>query len=247
MSPTGAYLLAVVCEADGDHRVATGLADRVFCGEVDWIEPESLDLHRSWQGLGERSSHLEWHEVPGVARQQGIKAHGHFRDEPGAPDAGAARLALLLLASKDPRPDAVVLVRDSDGQEERRTGLHQARKEREWPFAVAIGVAHPKRESWLLAGFEPQGDAESRALSELHEELRFDPRLEAERLRAKSPGAARSAKRVLERLLGGLLSREEACWKDSDLETLRMRGLRSGLADYLEEVRTRVVPLFVRR
>jgi hypothetical protein len=233
MTQTGAYVLAVVCEADADRRTSTGLADRVLCREVDWIEPEILDGHRKWQGLVEGSSHLEWHQIKEQARARGLKAHGHFMGEPGAPDAYAARLALLLLATSPHPPDAAALVRDSDGQQERRLGLEQARRERNWPFPVVIGFADPRRESWVLAGFEPRSEAEEANLPQLRQGLGSDPR-----------GALRDTKRVLRLLAGDTYDREQSCWTDCPLEDLIERGRQNGLADYLEEVRTRLVPLF---
>ncbi|HWM90231.1 MAG TPA: hypothetical protein VN493_05645 [Thermoanaerobaculia bacterium] len=245
MTDIGAFVLAVVCEADVDRRTATGLADRVLCTEIEWIEPEILDGFRKWEGLAEGSSHLEWHQIKDHARAKGLKAHGHFKGEAGAPDAYAARLALLLLNARP--PDAVVLVRDTDGQEKRRLGLEQARTEKPWPFPVVLAVAHPKRESWVLAGFEPRTQGEEAVLAQLHQELGFDPRLQAEALSAKTPGALRDAKRVLRLLIGDDHGREQSCWIDCPLEELSRRGQLNGLAEYLEEVRTHLVPLFTGR
>jgi hypothetical protein len=243
MSQDGAYLLAVVCEAAADRRVSTGLADRVLCREVPWIESDSLDVHRRWRGLDETSSYLPWRWIRSAAKERGLKAHGHFQGEPGALDAHAARLALLLLATGAGPPDAVVLIRDSDGHEERQIGLRQARDERRWPFPIAIGLAHPNRESWALAGFEPRNEGERRSLAEIERELGFDPRLRAHALRAQ-PGEARNAKLILERLVGRDPDREEECWMSCDLEILRARGAATGLADYMNELRERIVPVF---
>lgn len=249
MTQTGAYVLAVVCEADADRRTATGLADRVLCAEVDWIEPGILNGHRKWQGLVEGSSHLEWHQIKDLADARGIKSHGYFMGEPGAPDAYAARRALLLLNARP--PDAVVLVRDTDGQEERRHGLEQARTEQPrteqpWPFPVLLAVAHPKREAWVIAGFEPRSHGEEVSLAQLRQELGFDPRLQSEALSARKTGALRDAKRVLNLLIGGDFDREESCLAECPLEHLVERGRLNGLSDYLEEVRTRLVPRFTR-
>ncbi len=247
MQETGAYALAVVCEAVADRRTATDLADRILCREIDWIEPEGLDSHRRWQGLAAGSSHLEWHEIRHQARVAGLKAHGHFGGEPGAPDAFVARLALLLLATSGQRPDAAVLIRDSDGQKERKLGLVQARSAKDWPFPVVIGLADPKRESWILAGFEPRDHREVDALAQIQREIGTDPRLQAESLSARAPGALRSAKRILNLLVGNDLDREKACWAECALENLARRGHASGLAEYLEEIRSRLVPIFTGR
>lgn len=244
MSSAAAFTFAVVCEAPDDLRVVTALADRVLCGEVDWIEPESLELYRKWRGLDEEDSYLEWHWVGKLAKQLNFRAHGHFRDEPGALDAAMARKALRLLTQTKNPPDAVILSRDTDGREARRQGLSQARDVSPWPFEVVLAVAHTKRECWVLAGFDPESDAEETALAELKSELGFDPRIHAEGLTAAEPHAPRNAKRVLERLIARNRDREEGCWTSSDLETLRNRGSLSGLTDYLDEIRSRLVPLF---
>jgi hypothetical protein len=238
-----AYKMLVVCEAAADQRTATRLADRVLCEWIEWIDPEGIDLYRLWDGLDAGSGYLQWSKVKGLAQQRGVKLHGRFHEETGFRNAKAARLALELARKSEKPPDAVLLIRDSDGDEDRRSGLEQARSFKPWPFPIAIGVAHVNRECWVLAGFEPQGEEEQRALADLRRELEFDPRLRSHTLRGK-PGALRHAKLVLQRLVGEDSDREEACWADCDLETLRARGAETGLADYLDEVRTRIVPLF---
>lgn len=247
MTSSGAYVLVVVCEADADRRTATGLADRVLCHEIEWLDPESLDLHRRWQGLKERSPYLEWRRTATLARERGLRPHGHFDGRPGAPDAYAARRALLLLAMETKIPDAVLLIRDSDGEMERRTGLEQARAERAWPFPVILGLAHPKRECWVLAGFEPRNDAERERLANARRSLGFDPRSNAQRLLASQPGALSDAKRVLSDLTLGSFDREAACWMECDLRVLRELGEATGLTAYLDEILERLVPIFAGR
>ncbi|MEA2605088.1 MAG: hypothetical protein QOF89_6080 [Acidobacteriota bacterium] len=121
--------------------------------------------------------------------------------------------------------------------------LDQAREAFPWPFVIVLAVAHTKRECWILAGFNPRSAAEETALAELRRELGFDPRLQAEDLTASAPHASRNAKRVLQRLLAGNPDREEDCWISSDLETLRQRGGFTGLSDYLDEIRSRLMIL----
>jgi hypothetical protein len=99
----------------------------------------------------------------------------------------------------------------------------------------------------VLAGFDPRNQAEEASLAQLRQELGFDPRFKAEALFAKSPGALRNAKRVLSLLAGDDNDREQSCWADCPLENLIERGRVNGLADYLEEVRARLVPLFTGR
>lgn len=239
-----AFSLAVVCEGPADLRTATQLADCLLCAEIDWFDSDTLPLHRTWCGHDPAATYLPWREVHHRARERGIRAHGHFGGEPGAPDAHAARLALLLLASLNPQPSAALLIRDSDGQPERHQGLKQARANRSWPFATVIGLAHPKRECWVLAAFEPGTQDEETALEEARRALGFDPRRRAHELSAAKVGARRNAKEVLQALIGSDPEREARCWQGIDLPKLEQRGKRSGLAAFLTELRERLVPLF---
>jgi len=235
--------LAVVCEASADQQTGCGLADRVFLAEVAWLEEEMLPHCRQWRGLNPQEPCLLWKNVHTLARKHGIRAHGHFDGEPGAPDAHCARLALLLLHTTDHAADAIVLLRDDDRKTGRRKGLEQARSTSRMAVPIVIGLAHPKRECWVLAGFEPRDRAEQRRLTELTKELGFDPRHHAQRLNAKQAGQKRNAKRVLDELTGGEWERQAACWRETDLQRLRARGGNIGLAVYLDAVNDRLVPL----
>src|SRR3954470_2864744 len=160
MSGPAAYTFAVVCEAAADLRLSAGLADRVLCEEIEWIDPENLDLYRRWRGLELTNSHLEWHWIGRLPKQKNLRVYGHFSGEPGALDAAIARKALLLLAGSEHPPNAVILSRDTDDHGERRRGLEQARSASQWPFAIILAVAHTKRECWVLAGFDPCSESE---------------------------------------------------------------------------------------
>ncbi len=238
--------IVVICEAPADQRTGCGLADRVIYKHAEWITEEVVSDCRGWQGFAPGTEFCLWRDVAVLARQRGIRAYGHFANDPAEPDALAGRRALLLIASLDNTPNAIILLRDSDGDEARCRGLEQARNERRLPnVPVVVGVAHAKRECWVLAGFEPQDDEERRKLDAMRQELGFDPRLHAERLDARTPSAKKNAVRVLERLVSRDPDREAACWRMTDLMVLAERGARSGLAKYLEEVQQFVVPLFV--
>lgn len=99
------------------------------------------------------------------------------------------------------------------------------------------------REAWVLAGFDPQSQDERDRLDNERQQLGFDPNLRAHLLTAADESAKRSAKRVLARLTGGDWDREEQCWTQAALATLRERGAGSGLADFLDEIVERLVPL----
>lgn len=244
MSDAAPLAIAVVCEGPADQRTATTLADRVACEAKDWIEAEHLDQFRVWCGVVPSSGFLAWRDVRREAETRRIRAHGYFSGEPGAPDARQARLVLLVVGTTDPRPAAVLLVRDANTQAARPRGLGQARGAAKWSFAVIIGVAGPKRECWLLAAFEPTDDVEKTRLATLRRELGFDPRTNSHELTATHDRDKRSAKRVIGELSGSNTDRAERDLGRSPLEILKKRGAENGLCGYLVELEERLVPLF---
>ncbi|MBN8470266.1 hypothetical protein JYJ95_27480 [Corallococcus exiguus] len=241
-----AYEFGVVCEAPADQDAACLLADRVLVQEIDWLETEMLDMQRQWRGLESTTPFLRWDDVGDEAARAGFKhvVFGHFSGEPGAPDALAARKALLLFAALDRQPDAVLLVRDTDKHSVRRKGLEQARADNTWPFEVIISVAEPKRECWVLVGFDAR-EGEEEALEKLERRLSFHPVRDAHRLTASEHGAKNDAKRALKELIreDPKRERERECLRDTPLETLRQRGERVGLTQFLSEISERLVPV----
>lgn len=237
--------IAVVCEADADRRIICDLVDRVLVGEVDWIEPEVLDAYREWRGLRPGDAYLDIHYVHRLARERNLRVQGNFGGEPGATMAHAARTALVLLATCERPPDAVVILVDSDNDLQRRVGLAQARDARPYGFrAIVIGLAHTKRECWVLAGYMPADAWESAKLQSLREELGFDPTRRPELLTAQQEGAKTDAKRVLRELTRDDVTREPACWRDTPLDLIRQNGAGTGVGEFLDEVVERLVPLF---
>lgn len=222
-------ILAVV-EAPADERVVWALVDRVIREHLDPSQTGPDEVRR-WV------SSIVWHEVPTLAAQAGIRAHGHFAGEPGAPDALAARRALRLASMRTSRSARVVLVRDMDDQPNREVGLKQARDESPLAEHVAIGLAQPEREAWVLAGFQATDARERQALSELRQHLGFDPTTRPGGLRGRGK---RSAKQALDRLTGHDLERERACIESTSLAVLRVRGRSCGLSAFLSEVAARV-------
>jgi len=239
---------AVVCEAKADFRTATGLAERVIREQVDWIEDDLFVHCPLWHGLEPRKPFILWIEIGNLAREAGIRIHGHFDEEPGEHDAKNARRALLLLKKWKlaGRPiDGVLLLRDDDRDRSRRVGLEQARAvDHGFGDGVVVGVARCKRESWVLAGYDPTDPGEAALLAESRARLGFDPRIGSHQLTAKHDTDTRSAKQVLGRLTRDDQDREARCWEQAPLDRLRERGRESGLHDFLEEVRLRLVPLF---
>ncbi len=239
-----AYTLGVVCEARADRDTACGLADRVLLEEIDWLESEMLEGQRQWAGLTPEEPFLKWASVNKEVERVGLKGFfGHFEGGAGAADALAARKALLLFAGARSRPAAVLLVRDSDNDSRRRLGLEQARRDKPWPFQVIIGVAESKRECWVLAGFKPKSPDENERLSRLQERLSFHPVQQAHRLKARTPGSKTDAKDALDELTQGEWERERSCWEETPLPELEQHGKDTGLSEYLQEVRERLVPV----
>lgn len=234
---------AVVYEAAADFQTATEIADRVLVDEVTWLDESLLDSQRQWLSTDEENGPLTWKSIPERARKAGIAARGHFAGEPGMADAAAARRALRYVRYAVARAVAVVLVRDVDNQPERVRGLEQARSAEGASMPIVIGAADPKREAWVICGFEPKGDAETRLLIQERQTLGFDPRTNSHQLTASGDRDKRSAKRVLGMLTCADLERERKCWRSASLAALRERGLENGLACFLEDVRTRLVPL----
>ncbi len=240
--PARQVYLALVCEGDGDERVVTSLVDRVIVENVLWVDEHVLSFVRQWQGERGAESYLPWDKVRERAADRGIQVHGQFPGEPLAPDATAARKALLLLNVLP--PDGVILLRDGNGEgSERRRGLEQARVG-QWPFPVVAGIADPKRECWVLAAFDPATPDEQRILWELRKELGFDPREASERLHAKAADAKRNPKVVLDRLIGGHVERERRACESFPLQELKRRSANNGLRDFLQCCEAQIPRLF---
>jgi len=246
------YQFVVVCEAEADFAIATHLAERVIIEQVDWIDEDQLQNCPLWVNLDRTTRFLKWKDVKELATQESIPPIlAAFEGRRGEPDARNAKRALQLFKRwrmQGRQIDGVFFVRDDDGDPGRLAGLNQARSsEDEFGDHIVIGVAQPKRECWVLAGFAPLDQQEANCVAELRQKLSFDPCLESHRLTAKPDHEVRSAKRVLNLLTEKNYEREEACWRRTSLETLRERGESSGLTAFLAEVEDRLVPLFTGR
>jgi hypothetical protein len=250
----------VFCEAPTDFETVSELVERVLQEEgPTWLRELLEDapfwareLH-DWVPAGEGQAFFDLHKLTEFARNLGVRVpQGHFGGQPGEAGALMARTAFLVvreLARRGTAVDAVLLVWDMDDQgQARRRGLDQARKEalRIDPRVIILGCPDPMREAWVLAGFDPETDSEKARLMELRQELGFSPCHEAHRLSAKKEQARRSPKRVLRVLTEGEHEREARCWRVTPLETLRTRGKGSGLAAFLDDVASELIPLFSR-
>jgi len=236
----------IVCEAQADFQTASTLADRVLCERVDWIEAQILNAYRNYIGTRPETPYLTWTESAQLSKVLGRRVHGHFEGKPGDLDALAGRKAILVVLLKFPQVKAILLIRDSDGLVARQKGLNQARAEMKTfeNLAIVVGVAHCKREAWILAGFDSRDEEERRQLEALRQELGFDPCERAHDLDAKHVHDKRSAKRALSLLVGNKPDREADCIAKPSLALLTLRGQDNGLATYIREVNDFIVPLF---
>lgn len=242
MTDSTAVSIAVVCEAPADQQTVCGIADRVLCAAVDWIEPEILASYRDYRGIEPGVAFLKWKDIPRLAKTRRIRPHGRFEGEPGAADARAGRRALRLIRAAGHAPQAILLIRDTDGDLQRIKGLNQARDDHKGDSVVVLATAHTKRECWVLAGFEPRDEPERHRLAEARKDLGFDPTTRADRLTAQKEQAKTSAKRILEYLTNSDAVREKTCWVETDLSVLEERGERTFLAGFLGELRARARP-----
>lgn len=253
--------IVLVCEGASDPPLVRDLADRVLKDTVAWLrEQDGLDNLRSYGGLDENQSYLPWIEVKDRFEKAGLRLGGRFSKEVPAPDQVRARKLLRLIADhhqsrKDEGGvDGVLIFRDADHQPERHRGIEAAREEfvkghdapdslHPWRQHIAIAVAKPMNEAWVMAGFEPAEGSEQDALATVREELGFAPSASPEELDAREHGAKRSAKRVLDQLCPDP-ERRSRCWRETPLDTLRQRGERCGLSDFLDEVREKLATPF---
>lgn len=235
---------AVVYEAEADFTTATELADRVLVREIEWLDNSLLVSQREWLDKSQDGAPFKWKTIPQKARECGIRVRGHFDGEPGLADAKAARRAIEYVMYQHESVDALLLVRDLDDQNERRDGLEQARHESKIACPLVIGAAVPERESWVICGFDPEDDSEIERLQSERQNLGFDPRDRSHELTAcKDSNAKRSPKRVLAVLTDGDIERQQRCWRESNIEVLEQRGQENGLRDYLDEVKSTLVPM----
>jgi hypothetical protein len=234
----------VIHEAPADFTTAIELADRVLKAEIGWSEESLLDSQRLWVAEDDSGNRLLWKSIKRLSRQQRIRLHGHFDGQPGLPDAKAARRAIAYVRRRFNEVDAVLLIRDTDDQPERRNGLEQARSAFASPPVVVIGLAVVERESWVISGFNPANEDEQRTLNEERQRLGFNPCECSHQLTAcKNDRAKTSPKRVLAVLTDDNNERQRACWLDTPLSVLEERGRLNGLADYLNQIKRALAPM----
>lgn len=260
----------VIVEAKADAIIATELADRVLRAQApDWLQDlfdqqtdsESRLLPFCWTGLEPKTAYSCWKDIAQIlknAQRSGMKIPqklgwgkaGYLKTD-GVNAFKVLELVRQLRKTRSIR--GVILIRDQDNQPERRQHLAAVRAQGNYAqlvpgLAIVIGVADPKREAWVLNGFVTQTTEEEKNLAEVKQNLKFDPCLEAQRLRGDkrySEQRERDAKVVLAQLTGEQFEREQQCWQETDLALLRDRGQKTGLTDYLQEIAVRLSPMIL--
>jgi hypothetical protein len=242
-----AVSVAIVCEDRPDRDMIVTLAERLIRGAATWIESEAIGDYVEWRGFRRTDGYLRWTELDRHADD--LQLVVRFRDVPPLhPYSQNALRAIRVLARSPDRVDAIIMVPDSDTDKDRLKGLEQARDYAREALPIIVGLAHTKRECWHICGFEPEPEspAEAQALAELASEFGCDIRTRTEELTAKHAPTTdkRSAKRVLTKLCGGNHERELRCLSALPLPELKKRGANNGLAHFLEQIQTHLVPLF---
>jgi hypothetical protein len=240
-------IIGVACEDNGHFSAVTCLVDAALLAEHGWLDGV-IDSCRSWCGIAQSQPWYKYdprdaHDVrPLVLDGVTVKPHGHINGEPLGCEAGMWRKVLMLFCHCEPRPEAILLVRDMDGYGDRRKGMEQVRNGLPWPFAIAIAAPEPEIEAWHVSGFMPTNAREQVALEALRQKLSFDPTLESHRLTSHPNDVPTDSKRVLDALCGDDHDRRRSCVVDPHV--LQQRGAANGARSFLEEVQRRIVPLF---
>ncbi len=243
--------LIVVAENEADARMICALADRVLLEESpDWLDESVLPHIREWTGFESGYLCTRWTAISDLYKTYRLPRYrGHVDGEPQGVDTAITRKAIRLALKLQPQRDiiALVLSRDLDSQHERRDGMQQAAAEVEGKFVVAIAAQYPKREAWILNGFLCDNEQEEQRLSTVRQRLNFDPCEEAHRLRYSSgtSDATRDPKKIMAELEIDF-AREQKAWAGVGLDILRTRGENTYLRHYLDEVKEKLLPLFLR-
>lgn len=227
--------VVVVVEDAPDALIACHLADRVILEEgPEWIDSAIIDSLRSWVGLEPGSSYTKWTKAKEMHKEGSSPRYlGHINGKPQGVEYAECRRAIHLTNKYRKAAKAVLLIKDLDNHPERREGMVQARDTTKG-ITIIIATPNPEREAWVLNGFEPRTQNEENELESVRREIRFDPCLKAEKL-----GGApdRDPKKTLDRLTNGRPERKEECWTQTSLSTLRTRGEKTHLREYLDEVK----------
>ncbi len=183
---------------DALHAVAIHeIVDRELA-RLDWPQRDELDQAREWISRpqcdhGGACAYLKLTSAKRVAREEGYVAYRRASDWDGPVEAHTADLVSALRVGVAWEADALVALRDTDHVRlDEVTALDDHLSASGQPRV--IGAAVHEAEAWLIIA------APDQALAPLLEELRFDVRMQPERLRSKNTDNPLDTKRIAERL-----------------------------------------------
>ena len=155
-----------------------------------------------------------------------------------------AQRALIWANSIEPALDALILLRDTDGINERKDGFEQAVVSTKIGFPVVIGLPHTMIECWLLVGFKAGNEDETARLASMRSELGFQPCLQGDQLTSANVTDKKNPKRVLSGLCNDSKERMVECCEVTELDFLEANGVSVNLTSFIREVRGKIAPLF---
>lgn len=238
------------CEGPGDDEDLRALTWTALRSARAWLQgfDDFTQAGHEWVRTAHGERFLKWAHVNDICDRLHVPP---VRRLGQSIEHRMTRRALnMLLAHPEVSPAEgfrALLVHDSDGSSRWLEGLLAARDE--WlaehraahpdsDVDVAVGVAHPEHEAWLIATFEPRDGVERARLEDLHRELGFDPTREPERLTSGRSIHPKDAKRVLDRLAADD-ERRRGLLRDASVDALMARGATCGLADFVRELAER--------
>lgn len=244
--------IVIVGEGITDFEAASVLIDQSLLRHVEYIEDETITAYRTYLGMSPVDSFVRWHTSPQERRQDTRRI---VRRQWGTPITHPVELVVATkvfeiegyFSDRGESQPYLVLVKDTDADEECRDAL-VALRERYAEEEIVIGIEHTELECWLVSAFVPQDDDERQRLRDMDGgELPgcgFNPCLRSHDLtatKADHDGIKLSPKRVLRYLTAGHRPRVMRDLHRDNHGTLVARGEHNGLADFLGDIRTRLI------
>jgi|GEM_PF-2164927 len=241
--------IVVIGEAQGDFEVARELIDQSIlrCVELTWIKEDvDLEHHRIYRGFEQSQEFVVWGWLDTTnTKDYRIRSRGMFENDWPSHDVALRIQRAIFHFVND--AEFIVVVKDTDGNELHETQLRSVRELVE-KMPVVVGIEHTKLECWLVAGFNPQNPTEEERLQTLclgeKPGIGFNPCLRSHELTATGPaskGDPRNAKRVLEFLVGDDWRVALRSLHRDNHPILSARGEHNGLADFLSDIRERLI------
>ncbi len=257
----------LVCEGVGDERDLRALTwkalrhahdwlggyESVEQVGVAWVDPQrggAFEAEAAEPGRGERV--MWWKDIDKICDRHRVPVGQRLGRGQGYQSTRRALNLLLALPDLDLNDGVrVILAHDTDHRPGWRESIEAARDEwlgehqasgRGGDVDVAVGIAHPEHEAWVIAAFVPSNDDERERLEGLRGELGFDPTRKPERLTSGRQAHTKDAKRVLRKLIANNPTRRAGVLTDASLETLLAAGETTGLAGFLVELVVRIGP-----